>query len=110
MKQHPLRFGVANYEWRFDSEPFTEITEYRIDPSLEHPVMISVKREGDDPWATTRQVGKAKAGGDPGALWVEFETAEPTPRFYSVWRVEKGGVANLSEILLATGPFGGSRA
>jgi hypothetical protein len=36
-------------------------------------------------------------------FWVEFETAEPTPRFYSVWRVEKGGVANLSEILLVTG-------
>jgi hypothetical protein len=99
---------MAAYTWRFDDDAFAGITDYLIDSGREYPVRVSVKGEGDDPWATwatSREVGTAKAGGDPGAFWVEFETAELTPRFYSVWRVEKGGVAHLTDILLATGPY-----
>lgn len=103
MERYPLRFGMAVYAWRFDYEAFSEITDYRIDSDHEYPVKVSVKSQGDDPWATSREVGKATAGGDQGAFWVEFETTERAPRFYSVWKVEKAGVAHLTDILLATG-------
>lgn len=103
MERYPLRFGMAAYAWRSDDEAFSGITDYRIDIDREYPVKVSVKSEGGDPWATSREVGTAKAGGAPGAFWVEFETADRTPRFYSAWKVEKGGVAQLTDILLATG-------
>jgi hypothetical protein len=94
--------GVAWYG--IDGPP--AITDYRVDDDRQYPVKIS--SESDDPWAGSRDAGGAMAGGTPGAFWVEYETSDQNPRFYSVWRVDRAGAANLSEILLATGPYGSS--
>jgi hypothetical protein len=96
---------MASMAWFGDEGPPT-ITDYRVEDDREYSVMLSSERDKDDPWASTSHAaGTAKAGGTPGAFWVEFESTDPNPRFYSVWRVDKSGVANLSEILLSTGPY-----
>jgi hypothetical protein len=99
---------MASMAW-FGNEGPPAIKEYRVDG--EHWYHVKASSEKDkEPWAgTTTDVGIAKAGGAPGAFWVDFEISEPTYRFYSVWHVDKDGVANLSEILLAIGPYGGAR-
>ena len=82
------------------------IAEYRVNADRDYSVKVSSETDKDEPWAgTIREVGTAKAGGSEGAFWVEFEIADRNPRFYSVWRVDGDGIANLSEILLATGVY-----
>jgi hypothetical protein len=110
MARYQLAFGMAGMAW-FGLEGPPAIADYRIETDREYPVKVSEWKEGDEPWiAASREIGSAKVGGETGSFWVEFDAgaaSHPTPRFYSVWRVEKDGVANLSEILMSTGPFGG---
>jgi hypothetical protein len=90
----------------FGNEGPPAIAEYRVEDGREYSVKVSSEPDRDEPWAgTIREVGIATAGGASGAFWVEFETAERNPRFYSVWRVDSSGIASLSEILLATGVY-----
>ena len=92
--------------WSDGDEGPAAIKEYRIRNDREYSVKVSSERKKDDPWGgTVREVGVAKVGGALGAFWVEFETAGPHPRFYSVWKVDRGGIANLDEILLVTWPY-----
>ena len=104
MARHPLRFGMAAYAWRFDGQAPPGITSYSVDAEHEYPVKVAKQTEGD-PWATSHEVGKAHAGGAAGDFWVDYDTTERTPRFYSVWRVTDDGVARLTEVLMATGPY-----
>jgi hypothetical protein len=90
----------------FGNEGPPAIAEYRVESDREYSVKVSSERNKDEPWAgTISEVGTAKAGGSEGAFWVDFETLERNPRFYSVWHVDKDGIANLNEILLATGVY-----
>lgn len=108
--KRPLQFGMAALAaWYGDAGPVW-IKEYRVETDHDYSVKTSVS-DADDPWGgTSRQVGVARVSGVPGDFSVEFETSEPSPRFYSVWRVDREGIANLSEILMSTGPYGGGRA
>ena len=101
---------MASMAWMGDEGP-PQITEYQVANDREYSVRVSSERGNGEPWGgTSREAGLGKVGGEPGSFWVEFETTDPNPRFYSVWRVDRSGVANLSEILMATGPDGGGRA
>jgi hypothetical protein len=110
MARYPLSFGMAGIAWWLGGEGPPKISDYRVESDREYTVRVGEKSETGDPWGgTSREAGVAKVGGTPGAFWVEFDadaTGKPTPRFYSVWRVDRGGVANLNEILMATGPEG----
>ena len=90
MARHHLKFGAASIPaWYGDAGPVA-ITEYRVNPEEVYPVLVAV--EGDDPWSGTEHtVGTAKAGGVEGNFWVEYETEEPSPRFYAIWRVNQQG-------------------
>src|SRR5437879_2793542 len=104
--KNPLRFGMASYPaWYGDAGPVA-LKEYRVEVDHDYPVKTS-ERDKDDPWSrTSRHAGLAKVSGAEGDFWVEFDTTEPNPRFYSVWKVDRAGIAILSEILMATGPYG----
>ena len=109
MARYPVTFGMAGIAWWVSGDGPPRITDYRVDSDRDYPVKTA-ERDSNDPWGgTSREAGVAKVGGTPGAFWVEFEpgaSGNPTPRFYSVWRVDRDGVANLNEILMATGPYG----
>jgi hypothetical protein len=113
MERHPLRFGMASMAW-FGNDVLPTIRDYRVESDREYPVKVGEKNK-EDPWAgTSREVGVAKASVAPGGFWVEFETGSPGDpaaprRFYSVWSVDKEGIANLDEVLMVTGPYGGAR-
>ena len=99
MARYPLRFGMSGIAWFGEQGP-PQVTEYRIQPDTEYPVLSSSRK--DDPRGDAREVGKATAGGPAEDRWVEFDTDLRNPRFYSVWRVDRTGVANLDRILLVS--------
>ena len=104
---------MAGIAWWVAGEGPPKISDYRVESDREYTVRVGEKSETGDPWGeTSREAGVAKVDGAPGAFWVEFDPGDlghPTPRFYSVWRVDRDGIANLNEVLMATGPYGGSR-
>jgi len=112
MPRYPLTFGMAGVAWRFEGEGPPAPEDYRVESDRGYPVVIA-EENPDAPWgwgATEREVGTAKVGGDPSGFWVEFEPGDggqPAPRFYSVWRIDRNGIAGLDRILMATGPYGG---
>jgi hypothetical protein len=106
--RYQLNFGMAGMAW-FGSDGPAAIKDYHIENDRDYPVKVA-ERDSENPWGgTSREAGVAKVDGAPGAFSVEFDpgtSGQPTPRFYSVWRVDRDGVANLDEILMATGPYG----
>jgi hypothetical protein len=99
MAQYPLRFGMSTVAW-FGDEGFPHVNEYRADPGRQYDVRVAAKT--GNPSSGGLVVGTATVGGGPDSWWVEFDTSESNPRFYSIWHVDGSGIANLHEVLLIT--------
>src|SRR5579872_4358547 len=99
MAQYPLRFGMSTVAWFGDEGP-PNVTEYRVEAGQQYDVRVPSKN--GDPSSGGLVVGTATVGGQPDNWWVEFETSESNPRFYSIWHVDQAGVAHLYEVLLVS--------
>lgn len=99
MAQYPLRFGMSSVAWYGEDGP-PQVTEYRVDPDRLYDVRVAAK--SGDPTSGGLVVGAARVGGGPDVWWVDFETLEANPRFYSIWHVDAAGIAHLHEVLLIT--------
>jgi hypothetical protein len=99
MARYPLRFGMSSVAWYGDEGP-AQVTEYQVEDDRQYDVRVPAKK--GDPSSGGLVVGTATVGGPPEDRWVEFDTNESNPRFYSVWHVDSTGVAHLHEVLLVS--------